>query len=642
MSIAGLGTYSSKSFYYTSLSKSRSKGLSNGAEFFENQATQNGEEQYGLREAAKQAVRTSPYTRCITANIKTEEMYASWSDNGEMIYSYQATEQRFQIFIKSDGENKSYTVNGIDKDGNPFEKEIDPYNVDPEYADFPEFSALCMYIQQTDETADMLANDYFASDDIMEKKNYLGQLRGFGNDDFCAKTKSMIDCANRLFDEMYRIMNLKNDINSFFEPFRLQFLTMNIEEMEEYHMPDVADNISEVLSSEKLKEETEEDERITPLGIGFANAGNMGYGMSASLVEKPGCDDAIVRVKIATGNGSESVEVNLSKFDPKNATAVEMFAYCQYKDVCGEGINSKWGSWNAMKSVISPTDGIDFGSLDSIMNEKMNWTGALAKSKTILEKERTGEKLSAADLLKMFKESHKLSARGLKESEDWRDMSDDEWDKMLEGVDKYIDAFKERLKQMREMQEEAARKAALEAPSDRKTVAASTAALNVAANGFDGGSGAEGEEEDGLSTADGADHEKNWTKKLKTDDQTILRSAKAAQDMEKMAMSKFQEVALTDETTVGVERAEGITECASVQEDENGKKTWTITAFTEQGIISKKCQDGIIISQWELKYKNSEDAKKVWDFLAEFDKDADLKFAGSKSFWEAFLSGEIQ
>ena len=96
----------------------------------------------------------------------------------------------------------------------------------------------------------------------------------------------------------------------------------------------------------------------------------------------------------------------------------------------------------------------------------------------------------------MFKESHKLSARGLKESEDWRDMSDDEWDKMLEGIDKYIDAFKERLKQMREMQEEAARKAALEAPSDRKTVAASTAALNVAANGFDGGSGAEGEEED--------------------------------------------------------------------------------------------------------------------------------------------------
>lgn len=39
-----------------------------------------------------------------------------------------------------------------------------------------------------------------------------------------------------------------------------------------------------------------------------------------------------------------------------------------------------------------------------------------------------------------------------------------------------------------------------------------------------------------------------------------------------------------------------------------------------------------------MKYKNPEDAEKVWDFLARFDKDADLKFAGSKEFWENFLS----
>ncbi len=46
------------------------------------------------------------------------------------------------------------------------------------------------------------------------------------------------------------------------------------------------------------------------------------------------------------------------------------------------------GSWNAMKSVMSPTDGADFGSLDNIMNKKMNWTDALAKSKTIIEMKR--------------------------------------------------------------------------------------------------------------------------------------------------------------------------------------------------------------------------------------------------------------
>lgn len=68
-------------------------------------------------------------------------------------------------------------------------------------------------------------------------------------------------------------------------------------------------------------------------GIGVALAGNMGYGMSASLVSSNSTDDVIVCVKLAKGGGNyESVDVNLSEFNPRNATAVEMLAYCQYKD----------------------------------------------------------------------------------------------------------------------------------------------------------------------------------------------------------------------------------------------------------------------------------------------------------------------
>ena len=94
--------------------------------------------------------------------------------------------------------------------------------------------------------------------------------------------------------------------------------------------------------------------------------------MSAALVEKPGCDDTIIRVKLATGSGDEVIDVNLSNFDPKNATPVEMFAYCQYKDAIGEGVNNKWGSWNALKGIALTGNGADFGSLDNIMNKKMN------------------------------------------------------------------------------------------------------------------------------------------------------------------------------------------------------------------------------------------------------------------------------
>ena len=33
--------------------------------------------------------------------------------------------------------------------------------------------------------------------------------------------------------------------------------------------------------------------------------------------------------------------------------------------------------------------------------------------------------------------------------------------------------------------------------------------------------------------------------------------------------------------------------------------------------------------------------KKVWDFINSFDKDADLKFASSRQFWEDFIDGKI-
>ena len=251
---------------------------------------------------------------------------------------------------------------------------------------------------------------------------------------------------------------------------------------------------------------------------------------------------------------------------------------------------------------------------------------------------KTSSSARFSEAVQNFKDANRLTAQELKEDKDWREMTDEEWDKMLEGVDEYIDAFKERLRQMKEMQEEAAQKAAMEADSDMRTIAASSAALWVAANGL--GGTAEGYAEDGIPAEDGADYEKNWTKKLKTDDQTILRTAKAAQDMEKMAMSKLQEVQLTDSTVVGVSRTENVTECASVEDDENKDKIWTITCFGEDGIVSNRCQNGKIIDSWEIKYTNPDDAKRVQDFLDKFDKDANLIFSGSKDFWEDFLKSK--
>ena len=465
MGIAGLGTYSSTSFYYKMTSQGNNTNVNDKFDLGLVPGQSNNQDE--TADTVGKPARTSvivPYTRCITTTIQTEEMYASQSENGEMVYSYKASEQSFNIYINSDGQNKTYSIEGIDKDGQPFIKEFDPYDVDPEYADFPEFAALCLYIQNTDETADMLANDYFATDDILEKCNYLEKLQGFGTDTIFEKAQSMLDLANKLVNTLQQITDMRSELDSFFAPFFTKYLVEDVD-LDDY--PDIAGKISEELSSEKVSETTEPEERVTPLGFGFANAGMMGYGMSAALVEKPGCDDTIIRVKLATGSGDEVIDVNLSNFDPRNATPVEMFAYCQYKDAIGEGVNNKWGSWNALKGIALTENGADFGSLDNIMNKKMNWNHALAKSQTSYMDPKTNEIiLSPSDLLKLLEDANTLTTQEPTEEKDWREMSDEEWDKLLEGIDKYIDAFKERLRQMKEMQEDATQKTALEADSE--------------------------------------------------------------------------------------------------------------------------------------------------------------------------------
>lgn len=244
------------------------------------------------------------------------------------------------------------------------------------------------------------------------------------------------------------------------------------------------------------------------------------------------------------------------------------------------------------------------------------------------------ETMSAADVFKMLKETiveeHKLTPDNIKKEDDWREMTDEQWDKLIEHIDKYIDDFKEELEEMKELQEEAAMKGAAKAPADMKALAASNAALKAAANGIAG-----------EASDSGVSHlEKiSWTYDMKTDDQVILATAKMANEFAPDMLSKSQELALTGDTTVGTCEVENAKECASVDKDNEKKKTWTITAFTEQGIICNECTDGVTRELWRMDYKNPDDYKKVWDFLGQFEKDADLKFAGEKDFWEDFLAG---
>ena len=83
---------------------------------------------------------------------------------------------------------------------------------------------------------------------------------------------------------------------------------------------------------------------------------------------------------------------------------------------------------------------------------------------------------------------------------------------------------------MKEMQEEAMQKAASQADPCMKAIAASAAALKVAANGLM------------PSVGDAYVKSEDWTKNLDTDDQTVLLEAKEAQERASMAIHKMHEI----------------------------------------------------------------------------------------------------
>lgn len=236
MAIAGMATYQNTNSYFGMYLRSGQNFYETGkqfthtinqhskkiydvtdadGEFVKNRAERNSELGFNIAQCmpvmAKGYGDPAAYTRCITASIRTQEMIAQESSDGQVIYSYYETEKSFQVIINSDEqENKTYTIKGIDDNGQEFEREFDPYALDPEDMDYPEFSALCMYIQETNETADLIASSYFTDasyfDGIFDRGDRVGLLGKYAEE--------YEDIEGTLASHAARLLNA---INVFFE-----------------------------------------------------------------------------------------------------------------------------------------------------------------------------------------------------------------------------------------------------------------------------------------------------------------------------------------------------------------------------------------------------------------------------------------
>lgn len=146
MSIAGLATYQNRSMYYSVRNGAGNYDFGNGDSIM-NQMLALHKEESGLvqtedgnntsidsdisselRFGSIQGIspvgaygESKLYTRCITASIKTKEMLAHDSD-GQTVFSYQEEEKSFSIYINSDGKDKTYTIKGIDENGQEITK----------------------------------------------------------------------------------------------------------------------------------------------------------------------------------------------------------------------------------------------------------------------------------------------------------------------------------------------------------------------------------------------------------------------------------------------------------------------------------------------------------------------------------------
>ncbi|WP_033154455.1 hypothetical protein [Pseudobutyrivibrio ruminis] len=374
------------------------------------------------------------YTRIVSATVMNSELRTTTGEGGIAAFSYQGVMQQFEIRIDVNGDDRKYTAIGTDKDGKPFEKEIDPYNVDPTDADFTEFAALCSYIRETENLADetMKFVGDFEVNDIFESMDYLTvfssemgkyEKAGMGN----LSLENFMPHINKLMETLMGVTMEKFNVS----------LDTVVEEPAELQTKD--------------------------LGFGFVLSPGSAFGMTATQIINPDSDDVIVRVKMSEASGGETFDVNISEVDPRSATAIEMFAYCQYADSIGKGIaKSNFPSWNTVNRYMDPSGVFEFDSVEQVATKKFNWVEAISESDISYKRESTGEILGSKDILEMLIESYKKIHEKDDEDGDWRKMTDEEWEKLLARVDADIDDMVERVKEETEAAKEEQAKAELE------------------------------------------------------------------------------------------------------------------------------------------------------------------------------------
>ena len=315
MAIAGIG-YGNTAPYYPHINSRTGKGV-------ESQST--------LPEARE------------SGNITLE-----WSD-GAVFASGAPDGQSFSIY-KSEGycaEQPMLTIRGIDKDGNSYEKQIDPRMVDPENASYVEMMAVNAYLVDMGELdVDDFAAFERPTEDDLEKADYLQSIREWRDTQYRVGNMVGYHKAAKVCDALLNLQHEQKGIGKVLEG------------------PD-----GEIRVKQK-----EGRFQSGIIGLNLFGTGDNFRSLEARYADDSTVENPIIEVRISKESGEVTVfRMNINDIDPENATQLEMFALCSHADAQGISASDSKGAAYKLLMEYASACGYEEDTVVDFVGKRRNW-----------------------------------------------------------------------------------------------------------------------------------------------------------------------------------------------------------------------------------------------------------------------------
>ena len=271
-----------------------------------------------------------------------------WSD-GAIFACGTPDGQSFSVY-KADNyaaDNPILNIKGIDKDGNSYEKQIDPRTVDPENASYVEMMAVNAYLVDIGE---LDANDFTAferpTEDDLEKADYLNSIREWR-------------------DTQYRVGNMVG----YYKAAKVCDALLNLQ-----HEQKGTGKVLEGTDGEIRVRQKEGRLQSGIIGLSLFGADDNFRSLEARYADDSTAEDPIIEIRISEEGGIPTVfRINVNDIDPKNATQLEMFALCSHADAQGIAVSDGKGDAYKLLLEYASACGYEEDAVVDFVGKKRNW-----------------------------------------------------------------------------------------------------------------------------------------------------------------------------------------------------------------------------------------------------------------------------